>query len=123
MTTEANKKRTILVVDDAPENIASLCLFLKPTYRVKIALSGEKALSVVAKNLPDLILLDVVMPGMDGFEVCRRLKADPTTQGIPILFVSGNEIDQVKGEELGSAGVIQKPVNSTLLRSMISKNL
>ncbi len=118
---DSNEKKTILVVDDAPENIDLLSGILKADYRVKVALNGEKALKVVAKNCPDLILLDVLMPGMDGYEVCRRLKGDPSTAQIPIIFVTGKEIDSAKESELGAVGTITKPIDPVSLKAMITK--
>jgi putative two-component system response regulator len=115
----ANDKKTILVVDDAPENIDLLSGVLKAEYRIKVALNGEKALKVAAKSIPDLILLDVLMPGMDGFEVCRRLKEEPTTAHIPVIFVTGNESDNSKETQFGAVGTITKPVDPVALKALI----
>ena len=80
-------KKTVLVVDDAPANIQIVNSILSDRYRVRIATSGAKALELVnATPRPDLILLDVMMPGMDGYEVCTRLKTDPDTKDIPVIF-------------------------------------
>jgi len=117
---EGNEKRTILVVDDAPENIDVLSGILKSHYRVKAALSGEQSLKVVTKNAPDLILLDVLMPGMDGYEVCRRLKGDPATASIPVIFVTGEAPDSAREAELGAAGTVTKPIDPAVLLSLIS---
>lgn len=117
---EGSGKRTILVVDDAPENIYLLSSILKADYRVKVALNGEQALKVVAKNAPDLILLDVLMPGMDGYEVCRRLKGDPSMAAIPVIFVTGEMPDPAKEKELGAVGTITKPVAPAALLSLIN---
>ena len=77
----------ILLVDDMPANLDVLCALLEAEgYRISMAPNGQVALKIVAQALPNLILLDVVMPGMDGFEVCRRLKQDPATQDIPVIF-------------------------------------
>jgi len=81
-------KQTILVVDDTPENIDVLVGTLKHDYHVKAAVNGEMAIKIVQANQPDIILLDVMMPGIDGYEVCRRLKADHTTKHIPIIFIT-----------------------------------
>ena len=84
-----SQKQTILVVDDTPENIDVLSGILNQEYRVKVALNGERALKIAASDSPpDLILLDVMMPGMDGYEVCRRLKGDEATHDIPVIFVT-----------------------------------
>ncbi len=83
---------TILVVDDSPENLQVLSAVLKEHYKVKAALNGERALALAqAEPPPDLILLDVMMPGMDGYEVCKRLKGHAATANIPVLFVSSRD--------------------------------
>jgi len=110
----ADERKTILVVDDAPENIRVLTAVLGPGYRVKAATSGEKALAMCAADpLPDLVLLDVVMPGMDGWEACRRLKADPRTAGVPVIFVSGltDAAERERGTSMGAADFIVKPLD------------
>lgn len=77
---------TILVVDDTPDNLTLMSGLLKDLYKVKVANGGERALRIAAgESPPDLILLDIMMPEMDGYEVCRRLKADPATQDIPVI--------------------------------------
>jgi putative two-component system response regulator len=82
-----NEQKTILVVDDTPLNISVITGTLKDTYKTKVATNGPKALAIAGSDeKPDLILLDIVMPEMDGYEVCRRLKADPTTSEIPSSF-------------------------------------
>jgi len=105
----------ILVVDDSPDNLR----FLKDTltsegYRVRPASSGQLALQSIQAKLPVLILLDVRMPEIDGFEVCRRLKADETTQAIPIIFASAltDTSEKVKGFELGAVDYVTKPLNA-----------
>ena len=117
---------TILVVDDTPENIDVLNGILKPEYKVKVALNGEKALKVAASdNKPDLILLDIMMPGMDGFEVCQRIKSDSDTSHIPIIFVSGAEDAQSKDEglKLGAVDYIVKPIDPVEVKEKIRKHL
>ena len=104
---------TILVVDDNPTNIQVLFDLLSETgYRVAIAKSGENALQRLQSYLPDLILLDVMMPGIDGFETCRRLKAAPETQDIPVIFMTAlaDTVDKVKGLNLGAVDYITKPI-------------
>ena len=104
---------TVLVVDDEPSNIDVLKGALSAAYTVKAAVSGEKALQVARKEPhPDLVLLDVMMPGVDGYEVCRRLKGDPATAGIPVVFVSGHstEAERQEGLACGAADFISKPV-------------
>jgi len=106
-------KATLLVVDDMPENIDLLVGLLKERYKVKAARSGEIALKIAhSANPPDLILLDVNMPEMDGFEVCRQLRANTETASIPVIFVSGeigNE-EHAQGAALGAVAYLTKPV-------------
>ena len=80
--------KLILIVDDTPTNLGVVSGVLKDLYRTKVATNGEKALVLAASEKPDLILLDVMMPGMDGYEVCRRLKANPLTRDIPVIFLT-----------------------------------
>ncbi len=84
----AQQRPMLLVVDDTPANLILLNEILKPHYRIKVANNGLKALSIALETQPDLILLDVMMPGIDGFEVCRRLKSDALTQHIPVIFLT-----------------------------------
>ena len=94
------EKQLVLLVDDTSENLHLLNALLKDQYRTRIAASGERALKAAAQDpRPDLILLDIMMPGMDGFEVCRRLKADPSTAAIPVIFLTAKA--QVEDEEMG----------------------
>ena len=93
---------SILVVDDSPENLQVMAAVLKEQYKVRVAINGERALALAtAPEPPDLILLDVMMPGMDGYEVCSRLKSNPATAGIPVLFVSS--CDEEEDESLLAA--------------------
>ena len=97
-------KQTVLVVDDTPENITLLNSILRLHYKVKAALDGEKALDIAqSESPPDIILLDIMMPKMDGYEVCQKLKNNPTTEKIPIIFVTAmSEIeDEKKGLDMG----------------------
>ena len=103
---------TILVVDDVPDNVEILAEILGGAYRVTFALNGSDALAVaLAEPPPSLILLDVVMPGLDGHEVCRRLKAEPRTRAIPVIFLSGQgDADaEAAGLQLGAVGFLHKP--------------
>ena len=100
-----NDKATLLVVDDTPDNLSLMSALLKDRYKVKVANHGEKGLRIAASATPpDLVLLDVMMPEMDGYEVCRRLKADPRTRHIPVIFLTAKaEIeDEQKGLALGA---------------------
>ena len=121
------KKQTILVVDDASENIELLNLILSSEYKIKVALNGEKALEIASNpvDLPDLILLDVMMPGMDGYQVCRQLKTDDLTRKIPVIFVSAlsEPADESKGLELGAVDYITKPVSAPIVRARIKTHL
>jgi len=112
---EPTDKQSVLVVDDEAINIGLLAQILKGIYKVKVAKDGEKALKIAAATpSPDLILLDVMMPGIDGFEVCRRLQADPHTANIPVVFVTGknDDAEREKGMALGAAGYLHKPVDA-----------
>jgi len=105
-------KVLIVIVDDTPENIQVLMGTLKDAYAIVAAVNGEKALKMAgADPPPDLILLDIMMPGMDGFEVCQRLKADTNTQDIPVIFLSAldDTVNKVKGFEMGAVDYISKP--------------
>ena len=116
------EKKSILVVDDAPENIDLLVGLLKDKYRVKAALNGEVALSIArSSSPPDLILLDIVMPGMDGLEVCETLKSDEGTACIPIVFLSGQASSEEcdRGMEMGGEAYLQKPVEPKSLFSIL----
>ncbi|MFC1877378.1 HD domain-containing phosphohydrolase [Thermodesulfobacteriota bacterium] len=118
-------KQTLLVVDDTPENIDILDGILRKDYKIKVALNGKKALEIGFKNQPDLILLDIMMPGMDGYEVCRRLKENNDTKKIPIIFVTakGEIEDEARGFKLGAADYITKPVNPVIVRERVKTHL
>ncbi|MCD4484106.1 diguanylate cyclase [Chromobacterium vaccinii] len=115
----------ILVVDDQTTNILLIRELFKDECEVFMALDGEQAIAQCLSLKPDLILLDLVMPGIDGFEVCRRLKTDPHTRSVPIIFVSAQreEADEVRGFELGGVDYIVKPVNRTILRARVQTHL
>jgi len=123
MTTE--ERPTILVVDDTEINIDVLVEALASDYAVRVAMDGESALRSVAKALPGLILLDVMMPGMDGFEVCRRLKEDKATRDIPVIFLTAlsEEEDEARGLELGAADYITKPFSPALVKARVRSHL
>ena len=115
----------LLVVDDQPLNIQILAHIFSPDHVVLTASSGEQALAVCAEQLPDLILLDVVMPDMDGHAVCRRLKADPRTSDIPIIFVTvqSDPQDEAAGLLSGAVDFILKPVNAGVVRARVQTHL
>ncbi len=119
-------KQTILIVDDTPDNIALLFELLKDKYRVKIATNGLKALEIAAYvPVPDLILMDVVMPQMDGYEACRRLKAQPETADIPLIFLTARcqSKDEEAGLSMGAVDYISKPISPPILLARVATHL
>jgi putative two-component system response regulator len=120
------KMATILVVDDTPENLTLMAGLLKDQYDTRIANSGERALRVAHGDVaPDLILLDITMPGMDGYEVCRRLKADPRTREVPVIFLTAKtEIeDEQMGFEVGAVDYITKPISAPIVLARVRTHL
>ncbi|MFK5922453.1 MAG: adenylate/guanylate cyclase domain-containing protein [Verrucomicrobiota bacterium] len=120
------EKPRILLVDDKPENIDILAELLNGEYQIVVALNGQKALELAAKeNSPDIILLDVLMPEMDGYEVCRRLKEDENTREIPVIFVTAmNDVDdETKGFELGAVDFITKPLSPGIVRARVKTQM
>ncbi|MES2088357.1 MAG: two-component system response regulator [Pseudomonadota bacterium] len=117
--------RTVLVVDDAPANLNLLASLLNPSYRVKLAPSGAKALEIALRTPPDLILLDVMMPEMDGYEVCRRLKQDERTRYIPVIFLTAMQETEHEalGFEVGAADFIHKPISPAIVRARVKTHL
>ena len=116
----------ILVVDDTPANIQALSAILKEKgFQISVATNGRLALELVARLRPDLILLDVMMPEMDGFETCRRLKASPATRHIPVIFLTARveSEDIVKGFELGAVDYVAKPFNTCELLARVNTHL
>jgi DNA-binding response OmpR family regulator/DNA-binding CsgD family transcriptional regulator len=123
---EANRRDIVLLVDDSPDALGFLTEALEASgYSVLIATSGHAALSIVARISPDLILLDAVMPGMDGFEACRALKADPAVAQVPVIFMTGlTETEHVvKALESGGVDYLTKPINIDELRARIRVHL
>jgi diguanylate cyclase (GGDEF)-like protein len=112
---------SVLIVDDAPENIDILSAILKNDYRILVANNGERAQEICRRHLPALILLDVMMPGLDGYEVCRRLKLDPITSDIPVIFVSAanRDEDEVEGLAAGAVDFLTKPVNPPIVAARV----
>ncbi|MEI2397656.1 two-component system response regulator [Paenibacillus sp. FSL R10-2199] len=115
----------ILVVDDTPDNISLLSGLLKEQYKVKVAINGEKALQVAKASPPDLILLDIMMPVMDGYETCRRLKEDGELREVPVIFLTAKEEveDENLGFDLGAVDYITKPISSPILLSRVKTHL
>jgi response regulator RpfG family c-di-GMP phosphodiesterase len=124
--TEIPHKSTILVVDDTPENIEVLSEILTPDYTVKAAVRAEAALKIIASGEGiDLILLDVMMPGTDGYALCAKLKADPKTHDLPIIFVtSKSEVDdEAKGLRLGAVDYITKPFHPSIIKARVKTHV
>lgn len=123
---QPTERPTILVVDDTPDNIQLLDGLLRPHYRIRAALNGAKALEIAARSpQPDLILLDVMMPEMDGYAVCRHLKANPATREIPVIFVTARSetADETLGFELGAADYLTKPVSPPVVLARVKTHL
>jgi len=120
-----NHKKTILVVDDTLLNIDILKAILSPFYKVKVATNGKVALKIVELQAPDLILLDIMMPDMDGHEVCRRLKSDKQSANIPVIFVTAmaDEDDEQKGFDLGAVDYITKPIKPAIVLARVKAQL
>jgi putative two-component system response regulator len=121
-----DERATVLIVDDSPDNVALLSSMLKATYRVKVAITGEKALALAkGQGAPDLVLLDIMMPDMDGYEVCRRLKDDRATADIPVIFLTAktDALDEAKGLELGAEDYIAKPPSPAIVLARIETHL
>ena len=123
---ESSDRATVLVVDDTPANIDIISEVLRPHYRVRAALSGEKALTIAATTpQPDMILLDVMMPGLDGLTTCRMLKADPLTAHIPVIFVTAmTEIqDEERGLSMGAVDYVTKPISPPIVLARVKTHL
>ena len=118
-------KPRLLVVDDQPINIQVMHQIFASQYQVFMATSGQQALDFCHKTPPDLVLLDVVMPGMDGFEVCQALKGDPTTSDIPVIFVTAHTdaAQETRGLDVGAVDFISKPVNPAVVRARVKTQL
>jgi len=119
-------KPTILVVDDSPENLSLMSGLLKDQYRVKVANNGEKALTIIDTGpLPDIILLDIVMPGLNGYDVCRQLKSEARSRDVPVIFLTSmnDTEDEKKGFELGAVDYITKPISPIKLMVRVRNQL
>lgn len=120
------EKRTILVVDDTPDNLSLMSGILKEIYQVKVARSGQRALEIVHSDTPpDIVLLDVMMPEMDGFEVMRRIRADVRSAAIPVIFVTAmtEAANEEAGLELGAVDYLTKPVNPAVVLARVKTHL
>jgi diguanylate cyclase (GGDEF)-like protein len=124
MTVETKTPR-IMIVDDIPGNIRTLAEILKDDNNISMVTTGQEALEIAAAKQPDLILLDVVMPEMNGYEVCEKLKADPATRDIPIIFVTGQneDRDEALGLELGAADYVTKPAKPAILKARVRNHI
>jgi class 3 adenylate cyclase len=121
-----NERKLVLIVDDTPTNVAVVSGVLKDSFRTKVATNGEKALAIAfGPEKPDLILLDVMMPGMDGYEVCRKLKDNPATRDIPIIFLTAKteEVDEEKGFDVGAVDYIHKPFSGPIVLARVRTQL
>ncbi len=119
-------RQTILLVDDNTDNIDILDKILNDEYIIKVALNGKKALEItISDNIPDIILLDIVMPEMDGYEVCRQLKINKRTRNIPVIFITamGDDMDEKKGFDVGAVDYIIKPISPLIVKSRVRTQL
>ena len=126
MSLESDNKGVILIVDDNPDNLELLFFFLSDSdFIVEVANNGKSALQMVEESQPDLILLDVMMPGIDGFELCRRLKSNESSKDIPVIFMTAlsETEDKVKGFSVGAVDYITKPVQEEVLKARITTHL
>jgi putative two-component system response regulator len=124
MNTEITQA-TVLIVDDIPQNISLLNVALMDEYTIKVATSGQQAIDICRFMPIDIILLDVMMPEMDGFETCRKLKEDPKTSAIPVIFVTarGEVKDESMGFDCGAVDYITKPIHSSIVRARVHTHL
>jgi putative two-component system response regulator len=125
MTIPTIERPTVLVVDDTPQNLSLMRDLLHERYDLKLAPSGARALKIAAAAPPDLILLDIMMPEMDGYEVCRRLKADAATTDVPVIFLTARseQEDEQLGLDLGAVDYIVKPISPPILEARVRNHL
>ena len=125
MTQAPDQRPRLLLVDDEPTNLQVLRHVLQADYRLLFATDGARALQVAREQLPQLILLDIMMPGMDGYAVCRALKADPATAGIPVIFITAlnDSQDETAGFDVGAVDYITKPVSPPVVRARVRTHL
>ena len=125
-SSDAARRHTVLVVDDSSDNVDVLVGILKDRFAVRVATSGSQALEVVLKKpRPDVILLDIMMPGMDGYEVCRHLKSKATTAGIPVIFLTAKNTpeDAELGFKVGGADYITKPILPSVVLARVKAQI
>jgi putative two-component system response regulator len=122
---ESDVRPTIMVVDDAPENLMIMESILAKDYSLKLFGIAKQALDYAFENPPDLILLDIMMPNIDGFEACRRLKANPKLVDIPVIFITSKNEDEYEeyGFSVGASDFIHKPINAPILVSRVKTHL
>lgn len=122
---QENSQATILIVDDEPINLQVLAAGLSKDYRVLMARTGQQALKIARQQQPDLVLLDISLPDISGYEVCKRLKRESDTQSIPVIFISGrdNDEDEVKGLKMGASDYVTKPFTMPLVSIRIKNQL
>ncbi len=122
---QSRPTKTVLLVDDEPANVRILAEVLKGDYHLVFATSGARAIELASASPVDLVLLDVQMPGLDGIEVCRRLKADPKTQGIPVIFVTalGEVDDETRGFDAGGVDYITKPISPPVVKARVKTHV
>ena len=123
---ETPARATVLIVDDTADNLSLIGDFLKDLYQIKAANNGAAALRIALSDYPpDLILLDIMMPEMDGYEVCERLKRDPSTRTIPVVFLTGRaeSADREKGLALGAVDYITKPIEPAVVLKQVATHL
>lgn len=120
-----NNRPIILLVDDNPDNLHMLYQALKDEYDLRSVTSGLDALKLAGELYPDLILLDIMMPGMDGYETCRKLKTTENIRGIPVIFVTAlhDDLDEARGFEAGGVDFIIKPIKPLLLRKRVAAHI
>jgi len=125
MTDNGTAINSVLIVDDENMNMFALTHILRPDYTVYAAKNGQSAIRIAKKQLPDVILLDILMPEMDGYEVLSELKSDEETRKIPVIFVTGliNPEDEKKGLEMGAADYISKPFDAKIVRKKVRDQL
>jgi putative two-component system response regulator len=121
-----SEKPLVLVIDDSPINLSTISALLKDHYRIKVANNGERGLKIASSDpIPNLILLDIMMEGVDGYETCHRLKSNPQTAGIPVIFLTGKtEVeDEEKGLQVGAVDYITKPISPPIVLARIKTHL
>jgi putative two-component system response regulator len=122
---EATVRPTVLVVDDAPENLMIMESLLAKDYSLKLFNDAKEALAYAFNNPPDLILLDIMMPDINGFEMCRRLKVDPKLADIPVIFITSKNEDEYEeyGFSVGASDFIHKPINASILVARVKTHV